>query len=138
MQRFALVLLLVAGACESSSSSNRDAGPDDAGARAPLRSCSTELTFRGGAQSVGVAGEWNRFDPAATPMRLENGLWKAEIDLAPGSYAYKLVVDGNWQLDPAHPYAKYVGGVENSVVEVGDCKLPDLRFRALGKSADGT
>src|SRR5262245_24721995 len=100
MQRLALVFVFLASACEGSSSVT-DGGTDDAGAlRAPLRSCLTEIAFRGNAQSVGVAGEWNRFDPALTPMRLENGVWTAEVDLAPGNYAYKLVVDGNWQLDP--------------------------------------
>jgi glycosidase len=59
------------------------------------------------------------------------------VTLLPGSYAYKLVVDGNWQLDPQNPYSKYVGGVENSVVEVDDCNDPRIDFVSLSKSADG-
>ncbi|MGZ3442017.1 MAG: alpha-amylase family glycosyl hydrolase, partial [Polyangia bacterium] len=42
-----------------------------------------------------------------------------------------------WQLDPSTPYTKFVGGTENSVVEVDDCKTPLLTFKALTKTPDG-
>ncbi len=44
-------------------------------------------------------------------------------DLEPGKHAYKLIVDGNWLLDPANPNAEDDDyGVKNSVrrKELGD------------------
>src|SRR5688572_22303124 len=115
MRLAALLFALVAGACEVGAGAP-DGGADAGAPRAPLRSCATELTFRGAAQSVAVGGEWNQFDPQKTPMVQSGGAWRVALELPPGSYAYKLVVDGNWQFDPANPYAKFVGGIENSVV----------------------
>ena len=60
--------------------------------------------------------------------------------LAPGAYGYKVVTGDaagmlTWQLDPATPYTKFVGGTENSVVEVDDCKTPLAQFKALDQDA---
>src|SRR5262245_31669126 len=111
----------------------------DGGGGPPVRSCQTAFRYQATAAKVAVGGEWNRFDPTQTPMHGpdHSGAWTAEVQLPPGSYAYKLVVDGNWSLDPANPYAKYVSDIETSVVEVGDCLTPEVEFRALSKSADG-
>jgi neopullulanase len=105
------------------------------------RSCLTTFTYSGTHTSVGVGGEWNNFTPAMTPMTNDgSGNWTASVMLAPGSYAYKLQVDGaaTWIFDPATPLTKFVGGGENSVVEVDDCNLPQLTFKTLTKTADGT
>ncbi|HEY2749301.1 MAG TPA: alpha-amylase family glycosyl hydrolase, partial [Polyangia bacterium] len=61
----------------------------------------------------------------------------------PGAYGYKVVTGDSggtltWQLDPSTPYTKWVGGVENSVVEVDDCMTPQLTFKTLTATADGT
>src|SRR5207244_884989 len=48
--------------------------------------------------------------------------------LDPGRYGYKLVVDGNWTLDPGSYYRKYVGGIENSELRVDDCNVPLLQL----------
>ena len=54
------------------------------------------------AQLVSVAGSFNDWQPAATPMiALGEGLWRTEINLPPGRYEYRLVVDGQWMDDPA-------------------------------------
>ncbi|HEX4086312.1 MAG TPA: isoamylase early set domain-containing protein [Chthoniobacteraceae bacterium] len=70
------------------------------------------------ATSVGVAGEFNNWSPA--PMtKGDNGAWTLDIPLAPGTYGYKFMVNGNdWEMDPANPARKTVGGIENSAVTV--------------------
>ena len=50
---------------------------------------------------VCVAGTFNRWDPAATPLtRRADGTWAATLDLPPGRYEYKFVVDGRWCCEP--------------------------------------
>ena len=54
------------------------------------------------AQSVSIAGSFNDWHPAATPMiALGEGRWRKEITLPPGRYEYRLVVDGQLVDDPA-------------------------------------
>ena len=47
------------------------------------------------AQDVLLAGSFDGWDPQATPMQPRGeGTWRAELELAPGLYEYKFVVDG--------------------------------------------
>ncbi len=65
-----------------------------------------ELIFQAQeAEQVFVAGDFNNWDPAATPMkRHKEGYWKAKLRLRPGRYEYKFLADGQW--------VNYVRGVE--------------------------
>jgi len=73
------------------------------------------------AQSVEIAGDFNNWQPAGTPMQRvgDSGVWQAKVKLPNGTYRYRLVVDGQWQQDPynerseMNPYGDY-----NSVLEV--------------------
>ena len=54
------------------------------------------------AEAVSIAGSFNDWHPAATPMiALGEGRWRKEITLPPGRYEYRLLVDGQWVDDPA-------------------------------------
>ena len=121
----------------------------DGGGTLEKRSCSTTFTFKPDASlnatQVAVGGEWTGFDPGKTPMMGPDakGLWTASVDLPPGAYAYKFVVTQpggatTWLFDPSTSYTRYSGGVENSVVEVDDCKAPLLRFGKLDRAGSGT
>ncbi|MBD3368611.1 MAG: hypothetical protein GF405_10655, partial [Candidatus Eisenbacteria bacterium] len=60
------------------------------------------------ASSVHLAGEFNAWDPEATPMSDEDGdgVWEVVVDLQTGrSYQYKFVIDGGaeWRPDPDNP-----------------------------------
>lgn len=49
------------------------------------------------AERVCVAGDFNGWNPAVTPMhRQRDGRWVTVLDLAPGPHEYKFVVDGRW------------------------------------------
>lgn len=73
------------------------------------------------AQSVQIAGDFNNWQPADTPMQRvgDSGIWQTKMKLPHGLYRYRLVVDGQWQQDPynerseMNPYGDY-----NSVLEV--------------------
>jgi hypothetical protein len=54
------------------------------------------------ARTVDVAGDFNGWDPARTPLeQTANGAWAVTIPLQPGRYEYMFVVDGtHWVGDP--------------------------------------
>lgn len=102
-------------------------GDTDGGTTAPERSCETEFRYTpGGAVStVQLAGEWDWASPEDM-VPDGQGSYVLAKTLAPGVHAYKLIVDGNWILDPDNAYRKYHGGTENSGMRVPDCTVPLL------------
>lgn len=74
------------------------------------------------AARVSLVGDFNRWDPAATPMKRTptGGTWSVVIPLKAGRHEYAFVVDGKqWLPDPSAPLAPVDGlGVPNSVVLV--------------------
>ena len=73
------------------------------------------------ADSVHIAGDFNNWQPEQTPMLKvgDSGVWQTEMNLSPGRYRYRLVVDGRWQQDPYNELTELnpFGGF-NSIVEV--------------------
>jgi 1,4-alpha-glucan branching enzyme len=73
----------------------------------------------GAAREVCVAGSFNDWHPAATPMlHLSHDRWVKELSLPPGRYEYQLVVDGKWVCDPAAEKIPNPFGGCNSVLIV--------------------
>ena len=73
------------------------------------------------AATVAVAGDFNGWDPARTPLlRSDSGMWTATIKLKPGRYQYMFVIDGKeWQTDPLASEVSQDGfGQQNAVIEV--------------------
>jgi len=73
------------------------------------------------AENVQIAGDFNNWQPENTTMQKvgESGIWQTEMNLFPGRYRYRLVVDGQWQQDPYNEQTELnpFGGF-NSVIEV--------------------
>jgi len=72
------------------------------------------------AQQVSVAGDFNAWDPDALVMKKgTEDTWKVAVNLEPGRYEYRYLVDGSWMEDPNcpertdNPY-----GGQNSVISV--------------------
>jgi hypothetical protein len=74
------------------------------------------------AARVSLVGNFNRWDPAATPMERTptGGTWSVVVPLRAGRHEYAFVVDGKqWLPDPSAPLAPVDGfGAPNSVVLV--------------------
>jgi len=87
---------------------------------APARVKVTFAVVDLGAKQVSLSGEFNGWSSDATPMkRHQDGHWETTVDLAPGRYQYKFIVDGHWIPDPhAHENLWNQHGTLNSVVEV--------------------
>lgn len=75
-----------------------------------------------GAKAVYLAGEMTGWDAHKQAMaRDADGVWRLKLDLAPGQWLYKFVVDGRWVPDPATPDHDADGqGGQHSFVFVGD------------------
>ena len=72
------------------------------------------------ALSVLLAGDFTHWQQKPIAMeRQSNGVWSATVELPPGTYHYRFIVDGEWRDDPEctlrvpNPY-----GGEDSVRQV--------------------
>jgi 1,4-alpha-glucan branching enzyme len=53
------------------------------------------------ARRVALVGDFNHWDPMATPMcRMPDGRWMASLELSHGYHQYVFLVDGASKLDP--------------------------------------
>jgi len=74
---------------------------------------------RKSSKQVYLVGDFNNWDEHSHPMKLVDGNWMIEIQLAPGEYEFKYLVDKIWFNDyAAHKYNLNAWGSDNSVVIV--------------------
>ena len=73
-----------------------------------------------GALSVMLVGDFTHWQEKPIALKKEtSGVWSTSVDLAPGTYHYRFLVDGEWRDDPEctirvpNPF-----GTENAVREV--------------------
>jgi len=73
----------------------------------PPPSLKGDTTFRlqgyPDAAVVTLAGSFNNWDQSQLVCGREGAAWVCRVDLVPGEYTYKFIVDGNWVLDPDNP-----------------------------------
>ena len=89
----------------------------------PPPSLNGNTTFRlkghADAQIVALAGSFNDWHQSNLLFARDGDEWVCRIDLDPGRYTYKFIVDGNWLLDPANPDTEEdAAGNINNVLEV--------------------
>jgi hypothetical protein len=89
----------------------------------PLPSLKGNTTFRlkgyPDASVVVLTGTFNNWHQSQLRFGREGDDWVCRIDLDPGVYRYKFVVDGDWLLDPSNPdTAEDEAGNVNNVLEV--------------------
>ncbi|MBO0357784.1 serine hydrolase [Hymenobacter sp. BT186] len=71
------------------------------------------------ARLITLAGSFNNWQPLHTLFLKEGNEWRCTLRLPTGNYAYRIVVDGNWQPDPTNPNTeKDNSGNTNSVLTV--------------------
>ncbi len=78
------------------------------------------LTPGNGADKVQLAGDFTGWQPK--PLRKNKaGEYVSVVPLAPGTYEYKFIVDGQWVMDPDNSsWAANSFGTFNSVCRVED------------------
>ncbi|MDP1662776.1 MAG: glycogen-binding domain-containing protein [Phycisphaerales bacterium] len=53
------------------------------------------------AKAVFVAGTFNDWNPQSHPLtRTRDGRWALTLDVPPGRYEYKFIIDGQWCCEP--------------------------------------
>ena len=122
------------GQNNSQNNTTIDPGP------AEERECSRVVEYQGGegASSVIIAGEFNDWDINATPLERSEGIWRAEVQLEPGDYAYKFVIDGEYEGEPPPDVpTKWAGDIENRNLRVDDCSIPAWKVVSNDVSEDG-
>jgi len=74
-----------------------------------------------GAREVYLVGDFNNWNTKADRMTKTKNGFRKTMQLAPGEYQYKFLVDGQWHHDPsAVRQIPNQFGSTNSVVRVGD------------------
>ena len=92
--------------------------------KAPAKPVEKSVTFTVRAEpgkAVYLAGSFNEWSTTAKKMayKAKNGIYSATVQLAPGEYQYKFVIDGTWCADPENENSvKNDQGTFNSVVVV--------------------
>lgn len=77
--------------------------------------------LRPDAREVYLVGEFNNWNPKADRMTKTKNGFRRTLQLAPGEYQYKFLVDGQWHNDPSAPkQVPNTFGTTNSVIRVGD------------------
>ncbi len=89
----------------------------------PAPSLKGNTTFRlkgyPDASVVVLTGTFNGWHQSQLVFGREGDEWVCRVDLDPGVYRYKFIVDGDWLLDPANPdTAEDEAGNVNNVLEV--------------------
>ena len=66
----------------------------------------------------------------STPMTYKDGVWSAELFLAPGSYPYIFFSKKTSKafLDPANPLTMFDKDIRYSKLEVKDCRYPKIEL----------
>lgn len=141
-----LLLALALPGCAEEKKPVADAAPEDAGTDAPIDDepvpCEVTIRYRPEGATPGrvvVAGQWNGWSQDLDPLSDGDGdgTFERLVELLPGRYAYKLVVDGTWTLDPGNWVTMFHEGTENSRLDVADCRLPRLEVESATASAEG-
>ncbi|WP_259066952.1 hypothetical protein HDF24_20685 [Mucilaginibacter sp. X4EP1] len=70
------------------------------------------------AKKVFVAGDFNKWNANALPMKKTINGWALPVTFSAGNYSYKFVVDGQWIIDPQNPLTVVEQGATNSFLAV--------------------
>jgi len=91
---------------------------------------SVTFLYRGSANSVAWAGDFNGWDPATNGWQgqkiSQSNIWRLSKSLPlDARLDYKIVVNNNWMLDPSNPNQQYSGFGPNSELQMPSWAFPD-------------
>ena len=82
----------------------------------------------GAVEKVQLAGSFTQWKPVEMVKTLGTDKWALKLDLPPGEYEFKFVVDGNWVHDEGQPSKTSSNemGTLNNVINVAAASNRDL------------
>jgi 1,4-alpha-glucan branching enzyme len=88
---------------------------------------SFELTADVQGQSICVLGTFNDWQSCHVMRRRDDGVWQCEVELQPGQYEYRFLVDGErWINDPqADGYTPNPYGEHNCIIMIEAVAMPN-------------
>ena len=86
-----------------------------------------EFSCEGARKSVEIAGSFNNWTPQPLKYSKEDRDWLTILNLSPGVYHYKYVVDGEWMHNPLQEWEEDGEGNINNVMKVEDRLTKRLR-----------
>lgn len=88
-------------------------------------------------EEIALKGNFNGWNPSATPLTFNGEVWETDLVLEPGLYEYLVVIDGVEQLDDNNPDKKSNGmGGQNSTFQVGDPNAESFHISTYRLSGD--
>jgi chromosome partitioning protein len=75
-----------------------------------------------GAERVQLVGDFNGWSVEGSDMESDGRFWRKVLNLPPGRYLYRFVVDGNWQRDPLNAAVEPCPGGYNSILVLEEDK----------------
>ena len=100
------------------------------------------------AKAVFVAGTFNNWNPASHPLtHLRDGRWALALDVPPGRYEYKFIIDGRWCCEQGcdQPYdgcpecvANEFGTMNRVLIVEGSAGPPGQSTQPAAKSRPAT
>lgn len=115
------LLTVVAALLMMSQLTNRNRNPRSPAFPSGEQAAMVRLTFVDpAAQSVSIAGDFNKWRTDSHVMKRENGAWAIDFPLKPGVHTYMFIVDNrHWVTDPrAESYRDDGFGFRNAVMRV--------------------
>ncbi|MDQ3289686.1 MAG: serine hydrolase, partial [Bacteroidota bacterium] len=86
--------------------------------QAPKGNAEFKLKGYPNAKLITLAGSFNNWNAYHNFFIKHGNEWICRLDLVPGKYQYKIVVDGNWILDPENKEIVKENGYQNSLLVV--------------------
>ena len=96
-----------------------------------------EFICSGAENYVKVAGTWNNWKPQNLIYNQQDDTWMLSLNLKPGTYQYKYIIDGDWIHDPSKRWIEDDKGNVNNVIVVEsllDIVLRNYRMANLQKT----
>ena len=96
-----------------------------------------EFICSGAENYVKVAGTWNNWKPQNLIYKQQDDTWMLSLNLKPGTYQYKYIIDGDWIHDPSKRWIEDDKGNVNNVIVVEsllDIVLRNYRMANLQKT----
>ncbi|PSR55131.1 hypothetical protein AHMF7605_17275 [Adhaeribacter arboris] len=87
-------------------------------AQAPKGNAEFKLKGYGTAKLITLAGSFNDWNAYRNFFVKQGDEWVCRLDLTPGKYQYKIVIDGDWILDPNNKETAEENGYKNSLLVV--------------------